>query len=374
VKPKFYFISIFLCCLALVFKGYSQCTTNVLANPSFEAPVQPAIGDNLTGSTTFNGWTIPGVGSQFNIIKTDGSVYGEGPDIAQDGNQYADIAKSDGFIQQGFILTCPSSIDFSGYYSRRDAGGSGFNGYIEIINGAGAVVSTSSIVSFTATESQEVWKQVTGTAFLPPGNYTFSFYVDNFANCDNAFLCITPNCVLPVTLSLFNGTVEKCVAVLSWKTTGEISIKQYEVQYSTDGNNYVTAGIIPAVNNSLPANYRFAHAASSSGNIFYRLKITDRDGGFTFSQQLNLKNNCLGITVQMVYPNPVKDVMKIFVSGLSAASTTNLLLYNNNGKRIAERQLQNGTNVINMGQYAAGVYFLKIPAATDNNYFTITKL
>jgi hypothetical protein len=121
MKAKIYLSSFFLWSAVLLFKGYGQCTTNMLINPSFEAPVQPNIGDNEIGSPVFNGWTMPG-GTQFNIIRANGTVYGEGPDTAQQGKQYADVVKADGMIQQSFALTCPSAIDFSGYFSRREPG------------------------------------------------------------------------------------------------------------------------------------------------------------------------------------------------------------------------------------------------------------
>lgn len=373
MKAKIYLSSFFLWSAVLLFKGYGQCTTNMLINPSFEAPVQPNIGDNEIGSPVFNGWTMPG-GTQFNIIRANGSVYGEGPDTAQQGKQYADVVKADGMIQQSFALTCPSAIDLSGYFSRREPGGSGFNSYIEIYNEVGAVVSTSSIVSFTATENQEAWKQVVGTAFLPAGNYTFSFYVDNFANCDNGFLCITPNCVLPLTISVFEATVNQCTIELNWKVETEINVKHYEVEYSEDGSNYKIAGYLQALNNSAQAKYTFKHFATAAGTIFYRLKIINNDGSFTYSKQLLVKNNCSDINVQLVYPNPVKEELKIVVTGLPLNLPSQYLLFNSTGKLIEAKKIFNGINLINMQHLSAGVYFIKVPDAVAKNTFIVTKL
>lgn len=350
----------------------AQCTSNILTNASFELPAQNDIGDNLTNSSSFNGWNIP-ENAQFNIVRVNGSVYGEGPDTAQDGNQYADIGKADGSIQQAFVLSCPSTINFSGYFSRREAGGNDFSSYIEILDAGGTVVSTSSVVTFTINENQELWKQVTGTAFLPAGNYTFSFVVNNFANCDNAFLCVTPSCALPLKLSLFEGVVNNCTNVLNWKSESEENVKQYEVEYSENGINYVKAGEVVAINNISGANYHFTHTAAVNEKNFYRLKMVDKNGSFIYSKQVIVKNNCAKKAfVQMLSVNPVKDIVQLAVSGLQTNSS--LIIYNAHGNKVDVVTINNGIHVLDMNKFASGIYFFKIKTPVGTEVLRISKL
>ncbi len=351
---------------------YSQCTTNLLINPGFESPVQPLIGDNISTSSAFNGWTMPG-GAFFNIIKTDGSVYVQGPDNAADGTQYAEVAKANDYIQQNFTLTCSSDINFSGFFSIRELGGSGFNSYIDIINSSSTVVATSTVLTYVGNENQEIWSQVTGSANLPAGVYTFRFYVDNFANCDAGFLCVIPNCVLPVKINSFEGAVENCTSKITWTAQSEINLKEYEVQYSTDGTSFTTIGKLNAGNQIAASNsYAFIHSAPVIGKGFYRLKIIDLQGKYEYSNKIILNINCTGNAV-LIYPNPVKDYINISILNPNSTFSTNADLYNTNGQVLLSQIIKNGSNQMDVKKLSTGIYYLVITDEGNNKTYKILK-
>lgn len=169
-----------------------QSCTQRLTNPSFETPVQPSIGNNfVTPSSSFGGWYTQ-TGGAFNIIKTNGSAYGGGPNNAQNGTQYVDIINAADYFQQDItIVTATSNVSFGGYFSSREQSG----GYInwlaraEILNSSGAIVATSATRNFTNADGAEdqIWYQLNGTATLAPGNYIFRVYIGDFGNFDNAY-------------------------------------------------------------------------------------------------------------------------------------------------------------------------------------------
>jgi hypothetical protein len=68
---------------------------NVLLNHSFEAPVQPNLGNNV-GAALLNWTLVGGPGTDKNIVRVNGSPYSGGPDNAHDGNQYFDVAHGAG--------------------------------------------------------------------------------------------------------------------------------------------------------------------------------------------------------------------------------------------------------------------------------------
>ncbi|WP_462250404.1 T9SS type A sorting domain-containing protein [Ferruginibacter sp.] len=351
---------------------YSQCTINQLNNPGFETPVQPLVGDNATGSSTFNGWVMPG-GSHFNIVKTDGSVYDEGPDTAADGTQYAEVAKNNDYIQQNFTLTCSSDINFSGFFSIRELGGSGFNSYIDIINSSSTVVATSTVLTYVGNENQKVWSQVTGSANLPAGNYTFRFYVDNFANCDAGFLCFIPNCVLPVKINLFQGSVANCTSKINWTSQSEINLKAYQVEYSTNGTDFTTLGTVNAANNtSASNNYEFVQPAAVSGIGIYRLKMIDNDGKYKYSDRIVLNVNCSGNDV-LIYPNPTKEFINVSILNPAVSYTATAKLYNVSGQLVINKTVKNGSNKIDIKTLSAGAYYLVIADAEENKKYKIVK-
>lgn len=170
--------------------GLSDNIALPLVNPSFESPAQPSIGNNLLYTSTFNGWTMP-VGS-FNIIKTNGSFYGGGPDNAIHGTQYVDNINNAGYIQQDFTIATTRTIYFGGYFSSREQSGAytNWSGIVEIVNASNVVVGSSISHAFTNADGVEDqrWYYVSGSATIPAGTYTYRAYIGDYGNFDNAIL------------------------------------------------------------------------------------------------------------------------------------------------------------------------------------------
>jgi Secretion system C-terminal sorting domain len=354
--------------------AYAQCTTNYLINPSFETPVQPSLGNNFPPPyNTFGGWIIPTatagvpVGG-FNIIRVNGSTYSGGPDIAHNGgNQYVDINSAGGIVQQSFTVTCGSTIEFSGWFSRREPGGIGFTGSMDIIDGSNNIIASSSTVSFTSNESEEVWKQVIGSPVsVVAGTYTIRFIMDDFANIDDAFLCVSPGCVLATTLTDFTAVANKCNANLNWAATDEIDLKNYEVQTSNDGIIFKTIATILPKNAS---SYSFENKAAS-GKSFYRLKLNDRNNTFTYSKIIPVIINCDNVSIN-VYPNPASDILHV---NINSNVLNRVVICNAAGKNISTSILQNGDNNINIKYLPKGMYVVKVLNDIDTKVYRITKL
>ena len=161
----------------------------LLINGSFESPGQLLVGNNLTGTNTYNGWTSSA--GTFNIVKTNGSVYTSGPDNAKSGTQYMDISGGASVISQPFSLSSASTISFGGNFSSRDATGYvNWTGKINILNSSGTVVATSSTRNFTSADATEdqLWYYLSGTATLPAGSYTYAVSLGDYGNFDDAYL------------------------------------------------------------------------------------------------------------------------------------------------------------------------------------------
>jgi Secretion system C-terminal sorting domain len=354
--------------------SYAQCTINYLTNPSFETPIQPLVNNNNFPApyNAFGGWTIPGAspsvpGGGFNIIRVNGSGYSGGPNNAQNGNQYVDINGAAGIVQQSFTVTCGSTLEFSGWFSRREPGGSGFNGSMDIIDGSNNIITSSTVVSFTSNESEETWKQVIGTPVaVVAGTYTIRFIMDDYANIDDAFLCISPGCVLATTLTDFSVKSNKCNADLNWAAADEIDLKNYEVQTSNDGTIFKTIATILPTNAS---NYSFENK-TVSGKSFYRLKLNDKDNTFTYSKIVPVTINCDNVFVS-VYPNPVSDILHV---NINSNSLSRAVIYNASGKNISTTILQNGDNTINVKNLPNGMYVVKVLSDNDAKVYRINKL
>ncbi|GAB2824842.1 hypothetical protein GCM10027043_27750 [Ferruginibacter profundus] len=106
---------------------------------------------------------------------------------------------------------------------------------------------------------------------------------------------------------------------LRWETEGESDTKEFTVEKSTDGHSYQSAGTVAGVgagNNS----YRFSDCHLEPGKVFYRLRVTDRNGAFYYSAVMSVRNK--PVSNITVYPNPVADYIIISCNDRSLLNTS----------------------------------------------------
>jgi glucose/arabinose dehydrogenase len=93
---------------------------------------------------------------------------------------------------------------------------------------------------------------------------------------------------LPLTLADFRGEQVTNGNNLSWQTSFEQNLKQFEVEYSEDNAAFTSAGIVAARNVQNGAGYSFTHNINNTKRIYYRLKMVDLDGRFEYSNTITL--------------------------------------------------------------------------------------
>lgn len=116
---------------------------------------------------------------------------------------------------------------------------------------------------------------------------------------------------LPLRLLAFSGKAAGNQAQLQWQTSAELNSADIVVEYSTDGINFSLVGTVTAAGNSTGTrNYSFTHADAKKGVNYYRLKMLDADGKFTYSYVVRVQ---LGVksTVLLLYPNPAKEFVVV---------------------------------------------------------------
>ncbi len=339
----------------------AQCGTNILVNAGFEAPIQPSIGNNITGLFIFNGWAI--TGSSFNVIRTNGSSYPSGPDNAKDGTQCADILNAGGTIYQDFTIESNSSISFGGYFSSREQHVT----YVDWVASiqifsmpSNTLVSTSNTRQFTNADGvfplQETWHYIFGTVTLPAGNYRYLANLGDFGNFDASFLYV--NCILPIKLLSFNASLQNNNnANLQWQIATADDGGKYELQRSANGRSFLPINL--QTGNAALTQFGYTDNALPNGTYYYRLKMTDKDGKITYSNVAIVK---VGSKEQLVsvYPNPVKrgeslqiNLQNITVSNIQIINSTGQVVYRNSRK-------QTGSMGIPVSfSWKPGLYFVK---------------
>ena len=366
MKRKLYAVFLFFTIMMTGFtiKMNGQCTVNYLINGGFESPVQSTLGNNFPPSVP--AWTLLTGGTFSNLVKVDGTTdYFGGPNAAADagagGTQYFDLLGT-GFIGQTFTLGCTADLTFSGAFSSRE-GGYNFTAIIEILDGTSTVVASSTTRVFSPADADftvppgpdAVWYTLTGTATsLPAGTYTFRVSMDDGANFDNAFLCASPGCVLPVTLKSVEAKMDDCAATLKWAVESETNFKNYIVEYSQNGTDFTAAGTVVGVANNTAKTYSFKHLPAS-GKAFYRLKMVDIDGSSKYSKTVLVTSNCDKDAV-LIYPNPVTDVLTVNLKKASSRQVAFASVYDQAGRMMYRKQLVNGANTIDMSKMPSGMY------------------
>jgi hypothetical protein len=115
------------------------------------------------------------------------------------------------------------------------------------------------------------------------------------------------------------------------------------------------------LNNGKPKNdYAFIDAQPLKAVNYYRLKLLDKDGRFTYSAIINV-NNSSSFEVA-VYPNPVRHSLTLSFN-TEKAMDVQIEVVNAAGKKVYTNKLQltYGASLqsINVAAFAAGNYFVK---------------
>ncbi len=168
-----------------------------------------------------------------------------------------------------------------------------------------------------------------------------------------AFVPGTP--VLPVALKNgLNGSLVNGSAKLTWATATEVSTKSFVIEKSIDGKTFSTLATISAKNK--PSAYEFTEASKLTGSAYYRLKITNNDGSFSYSESVQLNNK---VSAKLsIYPNPV--VNNATVSHTQAAAGAILKVSTIGGKTISTYQVSTGATQtsINVSNLTKGSYVI----------------
>ena len=167
---------------------------------------------------------------------------------------------------------------------------------------------------------------------------------------------------LPVILSSFTGMPNKCDAVLQWKTSTEINADKFMVEQSNNGLNFTAVAEIKAANSSTGKAYQIS-ISQPTGIKYYRLKLLDKDGKFSYSPIVTVRTNCSSSDYLTVYPNPVSTNLTVSFH-TAYKGHANLVIINVVGQQLVSQKIKitAAANTINldMSNYVAGIYMLQL--------------
>ena len=228
---------------------------------------------------------------------------------------------------------------------------------------------------------QFIAPKTTGGVFTPStfGNYNSDYQVTFNVNSFSTFYIhpqMYPFAPLPVELVTFTGYNDRLKNILNWTTASEINADRFEIQKLSDTNNdwqYI-GEVVAAGNSQGQKDYTFIDAAPFVGNNYYRLKMIDNDGTFTYSNTINIPiSEAIVNSFINIFPNPTTGNVKVLVQSTkekaSELSITNLL-----GQQVLTipATLQKGINTVtfDISNLASGTYLISFIDETGIKHTT----
>lgn len=175
--------------------------------------------------------------------------------------------------------------------------------------------------------------------------------------------------VLPIELLSFDANIVAKGVNLKWVTATETNNDYFTLERSVDGFDFSEIGKVQGSGNSTELkNYNFVDEEPVQGISYYRLKQTDFDGLFTYTDILPVRfsfNNKL-FSVQ---PNPSKEKTDItyYANGRNTSTIRIYDMLGNIRKEIEKDDVQGINKVhVDVSNFAKGMYFITLENGTDN--------
>ena len=155
-----------------------------------------------------------------------------------------------------------------------------------------------------------------------------------FAQLPNMEICQIQ--VLPVTITDFNAAyVSSNNVKVSWSTTNEINASYYVVERSTNAEDFIPVGQVNMSQSLNPVhNYNLNDQLYNvnSNIVYYRLRIVDNSGKFSYSRVVPVKLD-QQVTGFSLYPNPIDNytILNLFSDKQSMGV---LRVMDNSGRQI----------------------------------------
>ena len=243
-----------------------------------------------------------------------------------------------------------------------DTNGPGFNRLQVVVDGP-ATIPVSNVVFVSPT-------QITAnlnTLGAPDGTYCVVVINPDGQKDSTCFTLSTP---LPVTLLNFTGKAVNSTVQLNWLTSAEISTKNFQVEKSGDGNIFQNlVSVSPRGTRTSGADYSSVDAHPYPGYSYYRLKVYNMDGSFTYSNVVKIKTAVKSITITRLYPNPTSSVINLELAA-DNQQLVNIEVYDVSGKKMMSQQLSLSSGInekqLSLSNFASGTYFVRFKDAQNN--------
>lgn len=244
------------------------------------------------------------------------------------------------------------SVDFTNILCNN--GGGGFQlGYFS--GSCGAL----SNINCTSASSGSITVSISG---VTSGSNIY-FAMDGNAGSNCHWVMNGDNIVpLPINLAEFDIEQGDKGVKVKWFTVSEINNRMFEIERSRDGKTFEKIGQVEGHGTtSLPFNYEFNDNHPYHGVNYYRLKQIDFDDKFKYSDVDYVKFDKYLEKPITVFPNPAKEELTVSLFNSSLDNETSITVTDITGRTVFTKNVgQTNNYILNVTEYAAGVYFITV--------------
>lgn len=161
---------------------------------------------------------------------------------------------------------------------------------------------------------------------------------------------------LPVELVSFKASLQNEHVKLDWKTLSETNNDYFGVERSSNGFDFIEIGRMQGAGTSRSfIDYAFIDENPLQGLNYYRLKQTDFDGKFAYSDVVGISLSKAGLYAMSIYPNPVEgDKLNLSGNGYEKDERLTLIVTNIVGQSVMTKEVVADDQGVIMEELAVG--------------------
>jgi len=315
----------------------------------------PITGTNPNSSNPYTiGQTVNANISASGIGRGSG-ILGNGANNRYNANSWNTVSK-DETAYYYFTLTPNTGykINFTSFVYNGQASGTGPNSFefSSSIDGystsIGSPTATGTTIDLSAAAFQNITTEITFRIYA----WGASMANGTFSINDFTFNGAAP---LPVTFSKFTATSAKNTSILSFATASETNNDFFTIERSTDGRDYDAIGEIKGAGNSNnEITYEFTDEKPFVGINYYRIKQTDYDGKYSYSDIKSVRHTTAGNL--SITPRTTEGRLQVTTDMEDYA----IVVYNVAGQQVKSFKSLSFDQLISIDDLTAGLYYVKV--------------
>lgn len=166
---------------------------------------------------------------------------------------------------------------------------------------------------------------------------------------------------LPVSWLYTQTEMEGEDVLINWATASEKNNWKFDIEKSVNQKEWNTIGEVKGMGNSSMINkYSFRDEKGANGEVYYRVKQTDFNGEYSYSDMMSIKGNTESTEPTVSY-NEDKLGYVVHANGLKSIQVINM----NGETKYAASGNEAGNAIPTL---AAGIYLVQIQTATNTYY------